>query len=52
MTNFLFQVEFSVLPDPIPKSNQRGRCHATRIVHLKPLKTDKPREHPICRPNV
>jgi cold shock CspA family protein len=36
------EVEFSVLPDPIPKSNQRGRCHATRIVHLKPLKTDKP----------
>jgi cold shock CspA family protein len=36
------EVQFSVLPDPIPKSNQRGRCHATRIVHLKPAKADKP----------
>ena len=39
LTNF--QVEFTVLPDPIPKTNQRGRCHATRIVHLKPTKNER-----------
>ena len=39
--NVFLQVEFTVLPDPIPKTNQRGRCHATRIVHLKPTKNER-----------
>lgn len=38
------EVEFTVLPDPIPKTNQRGRCHATRIVHLKPTKNERSKE--------
>ena len=41
VVNGFLQVEFTVLPDPIPKTNQRGRCHATRIVHLKPTKNER-----------
>jgi len=36
------EVEFTVLEDPIPKMDQKGKMHATRIVLLKPAKYEPP----------
>jgi len=40
------EVEYTVLEDPIPKSNQKGKMHATRIIR-KATKYDKPKDKKV-----